>query len=109
MPGGNVSSVGSAQPLTGLSVVVTRAEHQAPELAEPLRTLGAHVILLPMIGIAPPSDTGPLNRAMESIAQYDWILFTSVNAVRSVVPHVTDRPRARVGVVGRATRDCVER
>jgi len=46
---------------------------------------------------------------MESIAQYDWILFTSVNAVRSVVPHVTDRPRARVGVVGKATRDCVER
>lgn len=96
------------QPLAGLSVVVTRAEHQAPELAEPLRTLGAHVILLPMIGIGPPSDKGPLNRAIESIANYDWILFTSVNGVYAVAPRVEARPRARVGVVGDATRICAE-
>jgi len=90
-------------------MVVTRADHQAQELAEPLRTLGAHVILLPMIGIAPPTDTGPLNRAIESIAHYDWIFFTSVNAVRAVAPRVGTRPPARVGVVGAATQACVEK
>lgn len=106
---GDPSHASSARPLAGLAIVVTRAEHQAQELAEPLRTLGAHVILLPMIGIAPPADTGPLNRAIESIAQYDWIFFTSINAAQAVVPCVGTRPAARVGVVGAATQACVEK
>jgi uroporphyrinogen-III synthase len=97
------------QPLAGLSIVVTRADHQAEELAEPLRILGASVILLPMIGIAAPEDIGPLNLAIHSIEQYDWIFFTSVNAVRAVAPRVQTKPRARVGVVGEATRACAER
>ena len=108
MFGADVAPVSPPRPLAGLSIVVTRADHQAQELAEPLRTLGAHVILLPMIGIAPPTDRGPLNRAIDSISQYDWILFTSANAVQAVVPHVEVRPRARVGVVGKATRICAE-
>ncbi len=44
--------------LEGLRIVVTRAEHQAEELAGPLRELGAEVILLPMIAIAPPVRSG---------------------------------------------------
>ncbi len=96
------------RPLAGLSIVVTRAEHQAEELAAPLRELGAAVVLLPMVGIGPPADAGPLNEAIGSIDQYDWIFFTSVNAVQAVVPRVGIRPTARVGVVGKATRSCVE-
>jgi uroporphyrinogen-III synthase len=103
------SKTGSPRPLAGLSIVVTRADHQAQELAEPLRTLGAHVILLPMIGIAPPSDAAPLTRAIESIAEYDWIFFTSINAVRAVAPRVGTRPAGRVGVVGAATQASVEK
>jgi uroporphyrinogen-III synthase len=100
--------VTSPRPLAGLSMVVTRAEHQAEELAEPLRTRGADVVLLPMLGIGPPTEAGPLNSAIQSVAEYDWIFFTSVNAVRAVAPRVESRPRARVGVVGEATRACVE-
>jgi uroporphyrinogen-III synthase len=96
------------EPLVGLSMVVTRAETQGMELAAPLLTLGAQVVLLPMISIAAPVDGGPLNRAIDSIAQYDWIFFTSTNAVQGVVPHVKARPRGRVGVVGRSTRICAE-
>ena len=106
---GDVSPEHLPHPLAGLSIVVTRADHQAQELAEPLRTLGAHVILLPMIGIAPPADLGPLNRAIESISQYDWIFFTSINAVRAVAPRVGARPKARVGVVGAATQAFAEK
>ena len=109
MCGGDLSPASSPRPLAGLSIVVTRADHQAQKLAEPLRTLGAHVILLPMIGIAPPTDAAPLNRAIESIADYDWIFFTSINAVRAVVPRVGTRPAGRVGVVGTATQACVEK
>lgn len=109
MPAGDESPANAARPLAGLSIVVTRAEHQARQLAEPLRTLGAHVILLPMISIAPPTDAGPLNRAIESINDYDWILFTSINAVRAVAPRAGARPAARVGVVGAGTHAWVEK
>lgn len=107
MSGGDEHTATIAQPLAGVLIVVTRAKHQAEELAAPLRGLGAQVILLPMIGIAPPADAGPLNRAIDSIDQYDWIFFTSVNAVQAVVPRIGTRPRARVGVVGKATRICL--
>lgn len=109
MSAGGDSRANSTRPLAGLSIVVTRADHQAQELAEPLRTLGAQVILLPMIGIAPPADAAPLNRAIESIADYDWIFFTSINTVRAVVPRVGTKPSARVGVVGAATQAAVEK
>jgi uroporphyrinogen-III synthase len=106
---GGEAPANSTRPLAGLSIVVTRADHQAQELAEPLRTLGADVVLLPMIGIAPPTDAALLNRAIESIADYDWIFFTSINAVRAVVPRVGTRPAGRVGVVGAGTQACVEK
>ena len=67
--------------LSGLRIVVTRAEHQAQELADPLRKLGATVILLPVIAIGPPLDSEPLRYAAGHYNVYDWIIFTSVNAV----------------------------
>lgn len=98
--------------LAGKRVVVTRAEHQAEELARPLRTAGAEVILLPMIGIAPPADPEPLRRAARDINQYDWIIFSSVNAVTALARELQQSPaplRARIAVVGAATRDAVLR
>lgn len=97
--------------LTDARVVVTRSLHQAEELARPLRERGAAVILLPMIEIAPPVDTGPLRRAAREIDEYDWIIFSSANAPAALAEHVNPgqgSPRARIAVVGAATRDAVE-
>ncbi|GAB4544019.1 MAG: hypothetical protein Kow0063_37610 [Anaerolineae bacterium] len=67
--------------LSGLRVVVTRPENQADELCRRLRALGAEPLLFPTIAIAPPQETGPLDRAIARLADYDWIMFTSVNGV----------------------------
>ena len=93
-------------PLTRLRIAVTRATHQAEELAEPLRARGANVILLPVIGIAPPADPEPLSDALASIDRYDWIIFTSVNAIRALGPRAC---RARIATIGAATRAFAER
>src|SRR6202049_595008 len=69
-------------PLFGQRIVVTRDRRQAAELAEPLEELGAEVIMLPVIEIQPPVDTGPLERAIACLETYDWLIFTSVNGVR---------------------------
>ena len=92
-------------PLTGVRVVVTRATHQAEELARPLRALDAEVILLPVIDIAAPQNPQPLAQAIEQINSYDWIIFTSTNGVRALGHHIC---RARIATVGAATREFAE-
>jgi uroporphyrinogen-III synthase len=64
-----------------------------------------------MIEIAPPADTGPLRRAAREVDEYDWIIFSSTNAVAALAEYVEPgrgSPRARIAVVGAATRDAVE-
>lgn len=93
--------------LTGIRIVVTRAAHQAEELAAPLRELGAEVILLPVIEIAPPADAKPLEQARARGPQYDWIVFTSANAISAF--GTIAQGQARVATVGAATREFAER
>src|SRR5204863_2241371 len=97
-------------PLFGQRIVVTRDHRQAAELAEPLEELGAEVLLLPVIEIQPPANPEPLERAMLQLHAYDWIIFTSVNGVRSFVNALGDirSLRAKVCAIGPATQAAVE-
>ncbi len=97
--------------LRGQRIVVTRARHQAEELAGPLRELGAEPILLPLIGIAPPDDKTALCNAAARVDDYDWIIFTSANAITSFVAELPDTGewfRPRVATIGPATREVAE-
>ncbi len=98
-------------PLSGLTVIVTRARHQAEELAARLRDTGANVIVMPMLDIGPPTDRGPLHKAAAQANQYDWIIFSSANAVRAFaaeLPSTNNQILARVAAVGPATSECAE-
>jgi uroporphyrinogen-III synthase len=92
-------------PLSGLRVVVTRAEHQAGGLAEAFTAAGATVELLPLLEIIPPRDPRPLERAASELALYDWLVFTSANAVDAFLPWTGGAvpARLRIAVVGPAT------
>jgi uroporphyrinogen-III synthase len=97
--------------LDGLRIVVTRAAHQAEELAAPLRERGAEVLLLPVIAIAPPADPHALEQAAVHADQFDWIVFTSANAITAFVAalgHLPGELRARVATIGAATRTAAE-
>jgi len=72
----------AARPLEGKRVVVTRAVEQARDLMARLENMGAIVLLFPAISFSEPSDTAELDRAIRSLGEFDWILFTSANAVR---------------------------
>lgn len=69
------------RPLFGRRVVVTRPRRQAADLVEALRELGAEVIAVPTIRIEDPPDPEPLRRAIASLSECDWVVFTSVNGV----------------------------
>ncbi len=70
------------KPLTGKSVVVTRAPEQAVELTARLEGYGAEVLLVPTVSFADPEDTTILDASLRSLDRIDWILFTSENAVK---------------------------
>ncbi len=69
------------RPLWGKRIVVTRSRDQASDLIRALTDLGAECLECPTIEIVPPEDFGPLDRAIANLADYDWLVFTSVNAV----------------------------
>ena len=101
-------------PLFAKKIVVTRAPDQAAEFSDRLRALGADVLELPVISIQPPKDPAPIDRAIENLASYDWLIFTSVNGVRSFLDRL-DRSKhdlrslkARICAIGPATRRALE-
>jgi len=70
------------RPLRGLRVMVTRPRSQASELGEMITRWGADVVYQPAIAIADPPDWRPVDAALERLDQFDWLVFTSINAVR---------------------------
>ena len=62
-------------------MLVTRAAGQASALAEALEAEGATAILIPAIEIVPPASYCALDAALTTMLTYDWVLFTSANAV----------------------------
>jgi uroporphyrinogen-III synthase len=71
------------KPLEGKRILVTRPRAQAAELCDQLAALGAVPIVFPTIEIAPLVDTSQLDQAIYNLAQYQWIIFTSVNGVKA--------------------------
>jgi uroporphyrinogen III methyltransferase/synthase len=71
------------RPLFGRRVLVTRSREQAGELCDALAMLGAETIEAPMIRIMPPEDPQPLREAAAHAGGFDWIVFTSGNAVEA--------------------------
>ena len=70
-----------ARPLFGKRILVTRPKDQSMELVERLEAMGAEAIEAPMIRILPPEDYGPLDEACAGAGDFDWIVFSSANAV----------------------------
>lgn len=104
--------VGDTQPLAGRRILVTRAPHQASDLADRLRALGAEPILIPTIEIAPPTSYAALDAALAQIDTFDLIAFTSANAVSAFSERarhlgVTPAPK-RIAAVGPATAKALE-
>ncbi|HEY3114285.1 MAG TPA: uroporphyrinogen-III C-methyltransferase [Gemmatimonadaceae bacterium] len=68
------------RPLFGRRIAVTRAAQQAAELSERLRELGADVIEMPATQIA-RIDLVPLRAEIHRLSLYNWLIFTSKNAI----------------------------
>jgi uroporphyrinogen-III synthase len=66
-------------------VLITRPRSQADDFADQLRAAGFTPIFFPVIEIQPIHDNVALERALSKLECYDWLVFTSVNAVEVVL------------------------
>src|SRR5207302_9032063 len=83
--------------LTYKRILITRTRHQASDLAAQLEALGATPILIPTIEIIPPNSFHALDAALTCLGTYDWLAFTSPNAVEAIhrraqLLHLTQLP-----------------
>lgn len=76
---------------TAPRVLVTRAPHQASALGDALVANGLRVVSVATIALAPPTDDyAVLDREITRLDEYDWLLFTSANAVAVFAERLED-------------------
>lgn len=97
-------------------VVVTRAAHQAGELEAMLEARGAVPVLYPCIEIEPAGDSPEFDEGIRGVSSgaFDWIVFTSANAVlavklrlESLGVDLASLSGARIAAIGPGTSDAV--
>jgi uroporphyrinogen-III synthase len=95
-------------------ILVTRAAGQSSALAEALEALGLEAVVIPAIEMRPVDDFSEVDPALRELPRYDWLIFTSANAVvffaaRAAVLGLTlsDVERVRVAAIGAATARAV--
>ncbi len=96
-------------------MLVGRARHQVSALSKGLKSLGADVIEIPFIEIRKPRSFKQLDDALKNIAEYDWLILTSVNGVEALSARITrwkikrsQFAHLQIAAIGPATKTEIE-
>jgi uroporphyrinogen III methyltransferase/synthase len=102
-----------SKPLFGHRVLVTREHAVGFELLE---DLGAEVIQFSTVEIVPPENWDELDRAIDTIENYDWLIFTSSNGVKYFFSRLFDKGRdirelngLKICAIGSKTADSIKK
>jgi uroporphyrinogen III methyltransferase/synthase len=103
------------RPLFGKTVLVTRPRSQAGELDAALAEQGANVLLQPAIEIGPPDDVAAVDRTIDRLAEFDWLVFSSANGVNYFLRRLTEHGdlrqlgTIRLAAIGPGTAEALAR
>ena len=96
----------------GKRILVTRSRKQAGRLSSELEARGAIPIVLATTDILEPDNWEPLDQALRNLADFDWVVFTSSNAVEALARRMEaigvqadNLNQRRLAVVGPSTGD----
>jgi uroporphyrinogen-III synthase len=98
-------------------ILITRPRLQSEDFAEKLRLAGFEPIFFPVIEIQPIENNVALQRALSKLDCYDWLVFTSVNAVDVVFDYIgaateterhTGMANPRVAAIGPKTAEALQ-
>jgi uroporphyrinogen III methyltransferase/synthase len=111
----NHASITEAQPLSGRCIVVTRPRTQASRFVDLLEQYGAEVIQFPTIETIPVESYERLDTALDELATYHWLIFTSVNGVKYLLARLQARQQdmrslegIQIAAIGPETARAVE-
>ena len=100
-------------PISGKTIVITRDANQAKYFAEQLENLGATILLFPMIKITAPDDLDQIRSTLADLNAFDWIIFTSSNAVQYFFKYKNEKQGSlkniKFACVGNKTSEALER
>ncbi len=89
-------------------ILVTRPRRQADGLLDGLKVAGFEPVCFPVIEIQPMEDNSALDAALNDLARYDWIVFTSVNGVEVVFSRLSyGSELPRVAAIGPKTAEAL--
>ena len=104
------------RPLFGRRIVVTRPLEESDRASAVLEALGAEVLAAPTVTIGPPRDLSPVDRAIDRLDAFDWLVFTSSNGVRAFLDRLEARGRdlralgrVKLAAIGPATAETLAR
>ena len=102
--------------LHGKRIIVSRAREQAGSLSHQLRERGADVLEIPFIEIRPPQSFEALDKIIENILAYDWLILTRVNGVQALFTRLSQLGKSeaellhlKIAAIGPATRKAIEK
>ncbi len=103
---------GESKLLQHLKIVVACSEKKTAELAGGLEAMGADVLPVNVISVRDIEDKSLLDRALDSLPNYAWIIFTSSYGVRFFMRRLKDRKiktdariMPKICAIGPATAD----
>lgn len=101
----------SGLPLQGRSIVITRPAHQAALITQRLQAAGAHVTGFPLLEIVEPKDQLAYLSHLSKLSQYDYLIFTSPNAVDRALSKLSGKVPVgvKVAAVGKKTAQALSR
>ncbi len=100
--------------LFGKRVAITRTGEQSEAFARALLERGAEPVYAPTIAIEPPDDASAAENALDMLASFDWLIFTSQNGVDAFFARLVARNadarsigRTKVAAIGERTAECL--
>ena len=98
-----------------MKVLITRPRAQSSSFGEALKKAGFEPIYFPVIEIRAVENNAELDNAIKNLAKYDWVVFTSANAVRVVfsltptpLPILGEGRGVRVATIGPKTAEALQ-
>lgn len=111
------AAAGLPSPLRGRKVLITRSPDRAGSLARALSEAGAEPLLLPLIDFERAADQEALEAALDSLADFDWLVVSSITTVRALKAKAAERgvelatllpDGLRVATIGPSSRRILE-
>ncbi len=92
-----------------MKILITRPRTQSSSFGEALLAAGLEPIYFPVIEINSIKDNLELEQALSQINKYDWVVFTSVNAVVAVFDQLKEYSSLpRIAAIGPKTADALQ-